>query len=204
MQTKSLLRKGLAAGIILLFIGTAIIPSNGQRINEIPSLPISAGKTIYVDDDNVNGPWDGTIRHPFRTIKDGYDAASNGTTIFVFCGNYSTGYIKMFKSVRIVGQDMLHTIVQVVFDWTIFEIRVSGVRIEKLTLIGNGNYQHDSGTIEVWGNRCIIKNNNFIDNEWGKGVIIYSGNYNIIKDNIFRKNHDGIALHNARYCLINK
>ena len=195
-------RKCLAVGIILLFVGTCIIPANGHRINELPSLPISAGNTIYVDDDNVNGPWDGTIIHPFLTIKDGYNAANNGNTIFVFCGNYSTGYIKMYKSVSIVGQDTLRTIVRVVFDWSVFEIRVSGVRIEKLTLIGSGDPSYDSGTIEVYGDRCIIKNNNFIDGEWATGVIIYSGDYNIIKDNSFRDNHDGIALHNARCCLI--
>ena len=28
-------------------------------------------RTIYVDDDNIVGPWDGTIEYPFNKIQDG-------------------------------------------------------------------------------------------------------------------------------------
>jgi len=35
----------------------------------------ATGTTIYVDDDNTSGPWDGTIEHPYQYIEDGVDAA---------------------------------------------------------------------------------------------------------------------------------
>ncbi|MFO8077218.1 MAG: hypothetical protein R6U21_01050 [Thermoplasmatota archaeon] len=31
--------------------------------------------TIYVDDDNISGPWEGTIDHPYQCIQDAIDAA---------------------------------------------------------------------------------------------------------------------------------
>ena len=30
---------------------------------------------IYVDDDNINGPWNGTAEHPYRTINDAINYA---------------------------------------------------------------------------------------------------------------------------------
>jgi hypothetical protein len=40
----------------------------------------TAGATIYVDDDNVAGPWDGTLSFPYRTIQDGINNTSEGDT----------------------------------------------------------------------------------------------------------------------------
>jgi hypothetical protein len=39
-------RKGLAVGIILLFVATGIIPSTAQKI-EKPSQPVSRGHWLY-------------------------------------------------------------------------------------------------------------------------------------------------------------
>ena len=69
-----MLKKSLAVGIILLFISSGIIP---VVISDNPILT----KTIYVDDDNVDGPWDGSQEHPFQHIQDGIDNASDGDTV---------------------------------------------------------------------------------------------------------------------------
>ena len=44
------------------------------------------GNTIYVDDDNTDGPWDGNIVYPYQNVEDAVDVATNGSTIFVFNG----------------------------------------------------------------------------------------------------------------------
>ena len=44
--------------------------------------------TLYVDDDNTTGPWDGSIDHPFQYIQDAVDYAVDGDTIWVKPGIY--------------------------------------------------------------------------------------------------------------------
>lgn len=72
---------------------------------------------IYVDDDNINGPWLGTLEHPYRFIQDGVDNASSGDTVFVFSGTYDEyvwiGSIsQQGPSIRLVGQDRDSTFIK--------------------------------------------------------------------------------------------
>jgi len=60
--------------------------------------------TIYVDDNNSEGPWDGSPDHPYFHIQDAIENATNGDTIFVFNGFYS-GNILIDKSVSLIGEN---------------------------------------------------------------------------------------------------
>ncbi len=51
------------------------------------AIPLSA-TTIWVDDDNVAGPWDGSEANPYPFIQDGIDAAVGGDTVIVNDGTY--------------------------------------------------------------------------------------------------------------------
>ncbi len=63
---------------------------------------VAAGATIYVDDSNTGGPWDGTILHPYQNITSGLEYASFGDTVYVFGGTYSENVV-LNKSVTLRG-----------------------------------------------------------------------------------------------------
>ena len=68
-----MLRKPITGGIILLFLLSSLIPL-------VSSDSPTFNKTIYVDDDNTEGLWEGTLEHPYQYIQDGIDSASDGDT----------------------------------------------------------------------------------------------------------------------------
>jgi parallel beta-helix repeat protein len=49
----------------------------------------ASGMTLYVDDSNTAGPWNGTQDHPYRTIHDAMAVAIDGDSIFVYSGTYA-------------------------------------------------------------------------------------------------------------------
>jgi hypothetical protein len=102
MDKYPLLRKGLAVGIILLFVATAIIPSTAQNTNK-PSLPTSSGNWLYV---GGNGPGN------YSTIQAAIDDANIGDTIYVYSGIYYEQIrISNASSLTLIGENMWNTII---------------------------------------------------------------------------------------------
>lgn len=66
--------------------------------------------TIFVDDNNTGGPWDGTPDHPYLRIQQGIDNASSGDTVFVYKGMYYENVI-ITKSLNLIGEDKNGTVV---------------------------------------------------------------------------------------------
>ena len=66
--------------------------------------------TVYVDDDNSTGPWDGSSERPYQNITSGIERASSGDRIFVFNGTYYE-HIIISKQVSLVGENPFNTVI---------------------------------------------------------------------------------------------
>jgi parallel beta-helix repeat protein len=193
MQTTSILRKCLAVGIILLFIGTAIIPSSGQKIEKL-SLPTFTGKTIYVNCNNTQGPWDGTLEHPFQTIQDGINASLDGDIVFVFSGNYSQ-VIDVNRSIEVLGEERGSTIIN-----GRVTLAKNGAKISGFTIL---NYDTQKSAIYTERRNCIIENN-ILESKFSRGIdckLSYGSLY--IANNIIYARGEGISLWGFFNILIN-
>jgi len=124
---------------------------------------------IYVDDDNTQGPWDGTQEHPYQYVQDGIDNAQEGDTIYVFSGFYDK-YLTLSKSVNFIGEDRDSTIL----NWSIcIEDYIDGITIHGFTLGMGGIALFHSSFHEIYDNNflnlrsvclvncsnCIVTNN---------------------------------------------
>lgn len=171
-------------------------------------------KTIYVDDDNTEGPWYGTQDYPYRKIQDGIDGASSEDTIFVFCGKYYENVV-VDKTIHLVGEDRVTTfidggkidyVIKIISDNCIIE----GFKVQNSKLYYPGisltscNYvlvqnnlvtDNQASGINLRSSNYNTLRNNIIDSSKYTGIILYSSDYNIIESNTIFDNHDGITLH---------
>ena len=68
-------------------------------------------QTIYVDATNNTGIEDGSQEHPFNTIIEGIDAASEQDTVFVAHGTYNESYVFIDKAICLIGEDKETTLI---------------------------------------------------------------------------------------------
>jgi len=88
---------------------TSIVSAN-TVINPPKSQYENAIITIYVDDDNTDGPWDGSDEHPYKNIQDAINNANDGDAIYTHSGTYSEN-VEVDKSVTLIGEDKETTII---------------------------------------------------------------------------------------------
>lgn len=148
---------------------------------------------IYVDDDNVTGPWDGTPEHPYQNITSGLEHAGHGDCIFVYGGIYHER-VTIDKEVRLVAENREDTIIDGSGNGTVVEIQSWNVRIVNFTIRnggenGRGIHVHGYGDI-------ILSGNELSNNEYGIYVARAEGGPTI-SGNIAYNNEYGIFLHNS-------
>jgi len=142
--------------------------------------------TIYVDDNNTAGPWDGTNTNPFQNIQDGIDDAINGDTIFVYNGTYQENIV-MDKSVDLIGEDKNTTIIDANESGTVVYITADQVNITGFTIQNAGDF--GLGSVD-WANISVFASQNSTT-DYCAGIHV-SSSYNTINRNIISSSFCGI------------
>ena len=151
---------------------------------------------IYVDDDNVAGPWNGSQEHPYATIQAGIDNAIEGWTVFVYNGTYNENII-INKTLNLDGENPESTIIDGSGNSHCLVISASHVRVSGFTIQNSGNEPFDAGikTLSLDSN-VTIKNNIIQNNEIGIFLnYAYELSWNIVKNNIIQHNSVGLYCH---------
>jgi parallel beta-helix repeat protein len=187
--------KPVIMGVVLLLILSIFPIINSNEISN---------KIIYVDDDNTEGPWDGTEENPYQYIQDALDVSHNGDTIFVYDGIYQEN-ILISKKINLLGEDYNSTIIEGQYNGTIITIQSDLVLINGFTIenAGFSPYHHYPGITLCNVSQCTLANNNVFTNWYG--IFIDTSSFCILANNIINKSYEkGICIQNSNEILIEK
>lgn len=134
---------------------------NGQNVT----------RTIYVDDDNISGPWDGSIEHPYQYVQEALKGASHDDTIYVYNGQYHESII-IDKTVHLIGESNQNTVINGTDIYSNNSITITSPSViienfylldEDFTIHGN-NYCDRINLLSIEKPNCIIKENYIVTN----------------------------------------
>jgi parallel beta-helix repeat protein len=181
---------------------------------------------LYVDDDNTDGPWNGTKEYPYRTISEAIDASYDGFTIYVKNGTYYE-HVIIDKKITLYGEDKNTTIIDGSGVDDVVTISAPDVKILGLTVQNSGTELFNAGikTLTLQSNVTIenniirgnslgvylnyayestwnrVSNNSIVDNV--KGIYAHWANNGQITGNLISLNdEDGIEMEHCLNCLI--
>jgi len=211
MDKKPLIRKCLAVGIILLFIGTCIVPAIAQNTEK--PLPTSKGNWLYV---GGSGPGN------YTRIQDAINNASDGNTVYVYNGTYFENVV-VDKSINLIGEEKTTTIIDGInaigpdFCITIEanNVTVTGLTIRNCKSTGiyiSSDYNIITDNIVVDNRQGIaiigdfggniISHNLILNNNKSGGLIVLGRNNNISENIVSQSGWYGIYLDNVEYSNI--
>ena len=150
---------------------------------------ISWSNTIYVDDSNAGGPWDGTLEHPYQHIQEGIVHSGWDDTVYVFNGIYYENPV-VNKAIVLMGENRDSTIVDGDTIGNVITVSAAGVTIRGFKVQHSGSYSaginisHPSINNLISGNIIV-----FNASENYGGIVLSSSSNNIITDNIISNNY---------------
>jgi hypothetical protein len=175
--------------IVFLFMSSSISSSQ---------IELNKNGVIYVDDDNTNGPWDGTAEQPFQYIQDAIDVSSDGDTVFVFNGTYHED-IEIGTKINLQGENHNTTIIEGTYQGIVVNILSDSVSIVGFTIkiAGYSPYHFDPGINLSHVKHCIISENIIWENY---GILVDSSSDIILSKNII--NGTGVSIQNSNAIII--
>lgn len=227
------IKKGIVLLFLLIFIGSIISNSavgfkleKTYLINSKYNENFESNSYIFVDDDNKDGPWEGSYTYPYQFIQEGVNACKEGWTLFVFNGYYNE-QIVIDKSVRLISENKDFTIIdgnQANKEYEgIVTLNSDFIQFSGFTVINGSNAKRSSGIClkQYSKNNNICDNivfdcligirliqfnddntisNNIITNFTSYGILLEKSDFNHVYDNIITKNGvgSGIQLENSR------
>jgi parallel beta-helix repeat protein len=189
---KKIIGKEIIAFVICMFMvcsmGNLFIIENCTAI----------GVTIYVDDSNTVGPWDGTQNYPYQTIHEGITAANAGDIVLVLSGFYDENVI-LTKDLTLRGENKDTTYIDGGGSGhTVNVYGTSGneitVHLSNFTIRNAGGSGFDCITFSYITNGEII-NNKILNSQEGEGISIDHSHALTIRNNVISNNNvAGISL----------
>ncbi|MGB2698183.1 MAG: NosD domain-containing protein [Candidatus Zixiibacteriota bacterium] len=174
----------LTLTVMMLLVGVFGLSGSGQ------------GTTIYVDDDNTSGPWDGTSDHPYQYIQDGIDNANPKDTVFVCNGTYYENAV-VDESIDLIGENRDSTVIDGGGTGGVISVSSDSFNVSGFKIRNSGSEYPNSG-IYVDSSNYITIFDNIISNNGYYGILLYKSSYNTISGNIITENSTlGIYLQGA-------
>ena len=159
-----------------------------SSLNIVATNTILTSEIIYVDDDNIDGPWLGTIDYPYQFIQDGINNSNNGDTIFVFQGIYFENIV-INKSLNIVGENNSNTVIDGNYGYYVVNCLNNNIKIQNFTIRNSGGYIGNSGILisseDIQILNCIIYRTK-------TGIYLKNVNNVMIESCIFHTNGEGL------------
>ncbi len=174
----------LIVGLIFVSVFTVFLPVE---------ICTASGSTIYVDDDNTEGPWNGTLAYPYQHIQDAINIANESDTIYVHGGTYNENII-INKTITLIGEANTSTILKSDSgSKRTIEVTANNISISKFTIqnIDGSDNKHCVFLDHVI--HCSITKNIIKDGENGIYIVGSSGN-TIERNTIENNDARGISL----------
>ena len=205
MHNHNLLKKGLAVGIIFLFIGMSVIPTTGTTdVKQSTIQTTSSSNTLYV---GGSGPGN------YSKIQDAIDDANPGDTVYVYAGIYNkddvydTAVADIKKSIKLMGEDKNTTILNGSRKYHVIRVLKSNVQICGFTIQNSGRGTYPGNGIRVWNaggmNKLVdvqIYDNILQDNDGA--MTMYDCKNSTYHNNIYRNNNGCITITDSVDCTI--
>ena len=182
------MKKCLTVGIILLFVGTCIIPTTAQDIKKL-SPSASRGNWLYV---GGSGPGN------YTRIQDAVNNASNGDTIFVYdeMSPYKENVI-INKTISLLGENKSTTIIDGHRNGCVLTLLADMVLISNFTIKNAGFHGNDdlAGILIKSSSNLISENIITSDTQSAYGILLINSSSNIITSNVIQNNyHAGLEM----------